>query len=220
MDNNATTVYIHPDVSQVWELHAAVIGGFDFAESILDLLDRLAMNLARASAVDDPRASVEIKNFLRPGEYDIPEGGMRLGLKEAREIMARQHGFADWEEVKIGGRATLQQEFEMAVDYLVSGNTGSLERMLDENPHLVLQRSAYFHKASLLHYVSANGVEIRRQTVPGNLAGIASLLIERGADPEARGFFYGRMMDTVSLLRTGSHTKQAGVYEKIRGLFG
>jgi hypothetical protein len=108
----------------------------------------------------------------------------------------------------------------MAVDHLVTGNIRSLERLLDEQPHLILQRSAYFHKASLLHYVSANGVEIRRQTVPGNLAEIASLLIERGADPEARAFFYGRMMDTVSLLRTGSHTKQAGVYEKVLGLFG
>jgi hypothetical protein len=208
-------IYEHPDVSSVRELHAGILESFDYSDSILGLLDRMAGNLYEANAAGDPRSLVEIRNFLNSGAQDEKEEMARIALSDAREIMARQHGFADWEEAKYGGRNYLQPEFETAVDLLVSGKIKSLEQILNDHPHLVIQRSAFYHKASLLHYVSANGVEIRRQTVPQNLPEIVSLLITVGAEKDARGYFYGRMMDTESLILSGAHTQQAGVYEKI-----
>ena len=211
-------IYEHPDVSSVRELHAGILKSFDYSDSILGLLDRMAGNLYEANAAGDPRSLVEIRNFLNSGTQDEKEGMTRISLLEARDIMARQHGFADWEEAKYGGRNYLQPEFETVVDLLVSGKIKSLEEILNDHPHLVIQRSAFYHKASLLHYVSANGVEIRRQTVPQNLPEIVSLLIRFGAEKDARGYFYGRMMDTESLIRSGAHTQQAGVFDKIMHL--
>jgi hypothetical protein len=175
----------------------------------------MANNLYEANTAGDPRSMVEIRNFLNSVEQGEKAGMIRIGLGEAREIMARQHGFTDWEEAKYGGRNSLQQEFETAADLVVSGNIESLEQLLNDQPHLVIQRSAYYHKAALLHYVSANGVEIRRQTVPQNLPEIISLLIDRGAEKDAMGYFYGRMMNTLSLLESGTHVRNAGVFEEV-----
>jgi hypothetical protein len=207
-------IYIHPDVSRVRALHASVLDSFDLSDSILDLLTRMAENLCEANAAGDIRTLIEIRNYLRSGEYEEKEQ-VSIGLAQAREIMARQHGFDDWEEVKLGGRISLQPEFETAVDYLLTGNFIELKKMLDESPHLVIQRSSYYHKATLLHYVSSNGVEMRRQMVPKNLPEMISLLLNRGAQPDAMGYFYGRMMDVSSLLESGTHVRNAGIFEEV-----
>jgi hypothetical protein len=215
LENKRNPVYIHPDVAQVRELHAAVLSSFDFSGSITELLELMAHNLFDANESGDPRSQVEIKNYMNPGEFSQLGNMIRIDLQMARELMARQHGFTDWEEVKHGGGVAVQVSFESAVDLLIMGKIEELDKILDENPHLIIQRSAFFHKASLLHYTSANGVEIRRQVVPHNLTDMIRLLLGRGADREARGFFYGSMMDTVSLLQTGTHIREAGVYEEV-----
>lgn len=215
MEERKNHIYINPDVAQVRDLHAPVLTSFDISESILELLDRMAINLYNANIHGDSRSEVEIKNYLNPGEFIQVDDKIRIDLKAAREVMAREHGFGDWEEVKYGGRVSLQPGFEMAVDFLIMGNIVELKAILDKYPHLVIQRSAYYHKASLFHYISSNGVEIRRQVVPDNLPEMTRLLLERGADQDARGYFYGTMMNTKSLFQSGTHAREAGVYEEV-----
>lgn len=218
MEDKRNSVYIHPEVARVRKLHAAVLSSFDFSGSISELLEQLAHNLFDANEAGDMRSQVEIRNYMNAGEFSQMGGILRIDLNIAREVMARQHGFTDWEEVRYGGRIPLQASFELAVDCLIMGKLDELAKILDENPHLAIQRSAYYHKASLLHYVSANGIEIRRQVVPDNLPEITRLLLHHGADREARGFFYGVMMDTVSLLQSGVHIREAGVYDEVKKL--
>jgi len=216
--NNKKSVFIHPDVALVRELHSVILSSFDPSGTMLELLELMAVNLAEACEAGDPRTQVEIKNYMKPGEFEPVDDLLHVNLGMAREIMARQHGFMDWEEVKYGGRVSFQSDFEKAVDLLISGEVDALEKILMENPHLVIQRSAYPHKATLLHYAAANGVEIRRQIVPLNLPDVIRLLLSRGADLHARGFFYGSMMDTRNLLQTGTHTREAGIYEEVSNL--
>jgi hypothetical protein len=218
LNDNNYSVYIHPDVAQVRALHAAIVASFDFSGSILELLEKMAGNLVEANKAGDPRSHVEIKNYMRTGDLNRKDNSLQIDLRMARELMARQYGFADWEEVKYGGRVSLQAEFEKAVDLLVMGKLDDMKQILEKNPHLILQRSAFYHKASLLHYAAANGVEIRRQVVPANLAEMVRILISRGADREAKGYFYGSMMNTMALLRTGTHTREAGIYQSIHNL--
>lgn len=218
MADREKSVFIHPDVAQVKELHSRVLSSFDLSGTILELLELMAGNLADASDAGDPRSQVEINNYMKPGEFTQVGNLLRVNLSLARELMARQHGFTDWEEVKYGGRVSLLPGFEKAVDFLIAGEVEALEKMLVENPHLVIQRSSYHHKGTLLHYAAANGVEIRRQIVPYNLPDVIRLLLNQGADPHARGFFYGSMIDTMSLLQTGTHTREAGVYEEAYNL--
>jgi hypothetical protein len=75
--------------------------------------------------------------------------------------------------------------FEAAVDAIISGDQATLEKLLHENPTLVRGRSTREHRSTLLHYVSANGVEDFRQKTPKNIVQITKLLLKAGADVNA-----------------------------------
>src|SRR5207237_2292729 len=83
-------------------------------------------------------------------------------------------------------------EFEAAVEAVINGDATTLASLLRENPELVRSRSARVtpfdppvHRATLLHYVAANGVEGYRQKTPPNAVEIAKLLLEGGAEVDA-----------------------------------
>ena len=122
-------------------------------------------------------------------------------------MVARDHGFAAWDVVT----GECDPTFELAVDAVVLGRIEELGRLLAQAPDLVTRRSAYGHRATLLHYTAANGVEIRRQVVPPNAAQIAAALLRAGADPAARLNAYGRTFDTLAMLESSAHPRDAGV---------
>jgi hypothetical protein len=64
-----------------------------------------------------------------------------------------------------------------------------LRALLDREPRLIHARSLHDHRATLLHYVAANGTE--RQVCPPNAPDVARLLLARGADPDALAMTYG-----------------------------
>src|SRR5205085_161745 len=101
--------------------------------------------------------------------------------------------------------------FEAAVDAIVSGDRATLEKLLGENPVLVRARSTREHRSTLLHYVSANGVEDFRQKTPKNIVEIAKLLLEAGADVNAESEAYGGRSTTLGLTATSCHPEEAGV---------
>ena len=81
--------------------------------------------------------------------------------------------------------------FEAAADAIVSGAVAALERLLHDDPELVRARSTREHRATLLHYVSANGVENYRQKTPANAVEVAKLLLDAGAEVDAAADMYG-----------------------------
>ena len=126
-------------------------------------------------------------------------------------IIARDHGFTSWPDVA----GECDPVFERAVDAVVLGRLWDLDCLLADAPDLVSRRSAYGHRATLLHYTAANGVEIRRQVVPANAAELTALLLEAGADPAARLHAYGGNPDTLAMLKSSAHPRAAGVAEEI-----
>jgi len=101
--------------------------------------------------------------------------------------------------------------FERAADAVVAGNLDRLRHLLDATPDLALARSPRPHRATLLIYCGANGVEDTRQRTPPNAPAIAQLLLERGADPNASCRLYGGGSTTLGLMLTSVHPKKAGV---------
>jgi len=102
-------------------------------------------------------------------------------------------------------------KFEEAVEAIVSGDLPALEKLLSENPDLVSVRSTREHRSTLLHYVSANGVEDFRQKAPKNIVAIAKLLLDAGADVNAESDAYGGRCTTLGLTATSCHPENAGV---------
>ncbi|HEY1336577.1 MAG TPA: ankyrin repeat domain-containing protein [Bryobacteraceae bacterium] len=137
-------------------------------------------------------------------------------LAGAQLLVARCHGFVSWPKfVKhldaiTRGNSPVSQ-FEAAVDAVVTGDIETLKRLLRASPELVRTRSTREHGSTLLHYVSANGVEDFRQKSPKNIVKIAKVLLESGADVNAESDAYGGRSTALGLTATSYHPDAAGV---------
>ncbi len=87
----------------------------------------------------------------------------------------------------------------------------TLERLLREDPGLIRARSSRAHRATLLHYLAANGVEDYRQKTPKNAVAVAQILLKAGADVNATMEAYGTEWTALGLIATSLHPLEAGV---------
>ena len=150
---------------------------------------------------------------LRPAAGDA-----MCTLTDAQRLIARAHGFASWPLFAAHVEGITQRrpeirQFEMAVDAVVGGDLATLKELLQANPALVRERSSRQHRATLLHYVAANGVEDYRQVTPPNAVDVARLLLENGAEVNALAETYGggSAQTTLNLLVSSGHPARAGV---------
>ena len=101
--------------------------------------------------------------------------------------------------------------FDEAVKAVTDGDADRLRSLLSTDPFLTEQRSASEHRAMLLHYVAANGVEDELQKSPPNAAEIARILLDAVAD----SYGGGRANTTLTLLVSSSHPHNAGVQTQL-----
>jgi ankyrin repeat protein len=137
-------------------------------------------------------------------------------LADAQFVIARSHGFESWSKFSkhldgLTHKSSTVSAFESAADAIIKGDITTLKRLLREHPELIRVRSTREHKAMLLHYVSANGVEGYRQKTPENIVKIAEVLLNAGAEVDAEADVYGGGATTLGLVATSIHPFQAGV---------
>ena len=167
----------------------------------------------------DPEASPRIRQFHPRMRGEGAGNSGAFGLADAQLTIAREHGFESWpkfaKHVEAMARASSSvSKFELAADSIASGNADALERLLRENPALIHTRSTRAHRATLLHYVGANGVEDYRQKTPRNAVAILKILLRAGAGVDARADMYGRDT-TLGLVATSVHPLLAGVQQEL-----
>ena len=160
----------------------------------------------------------DVERIERNWNRLVAERGTRAEctLSNAQFFIARVHEFPSWPAFAAHVDALARDSsgtarFESAVDAIVSGDEAALRRLLDEDPDLVHARSTREHRATLLHYVSANGVEDFRQKTPPNIVEIARLLLDAGADVNSESNSYGAHDTTLLLAATSVHPEIAGV---------
>src|SRR6202022_2303794 len=145
-----------------------------------------------------------------------------LTLDDARLAVARTYDFLDCPSLRTWGEAVSQHgpvlEFESAVEAVVNGDLAALEDALRRDPALARARSSRVccfgppvHRATLLHYVAANGVEAYRQKTPPNAVEIARTLLQAGAEPDALADMYGAECTTMGMLVSSDHPAKAGL---------
>ena len=186
---------------------------------IASLVKSASVALTPNLPVDVERWVDDVKEFTRRQKGS----STKLPLTQAQFILARSHGFESWakfaKHLEAQAQAdTLTAIFERAADAIVTGDIGTLQVLLRETPQLIRARSTREHRAMLLHYVSANGVEGYRQKTPQNIAQIADLLLRSGADVDATADVYGGGSTTLMLTATSIHPEKAGVQEVLLDL--
>jgi hypothetical protein len=206
-------VYIADAVSDVLRLYGDLIGESAWQRSAREQLKLLADRLTEGVRMHLPGAAVELANWLpsRHGRSGQDWFDRMLSRDDALATVAGAHGFSSWAAAEADGQARADPVLEAAIESLLAGDIAAVRRAMVEYPDLVERRSHYGHRATLLHYLAANGVETYRQRVPRCAPALAALLIERGADPCATAAAYGAALTTRALLISSSHPTAAGI---------
>ena len=180
-----------------------------------------AEDLLQACRSNDVRAWAERWTQSWPAPADRIERHVRdahiAELADAQLFLARAHGFASWPKF-VEHIESPDANFEAAVDAIIEGDLETLARLLREDPSLVERRSNREHRSTLLHYVSANGVEDFRQKTPPNIVAIATLLLDSDADVNAESDAYAGHSTTLGLVATSVHPQRAGVQRELMEL--
>lgn len=185
-------------------------------------IDRLATLRGKPktlrTANDIDAAAERVAQFARSQFSDSAEANCKVTT--AQFVIARAHGFLSWPKFakhieSLGRGDSPVSAFESAVDAVVTGDAGTLTRLLHEHPALARAHSTREHRATLLHYVSANGVEGYHQLSPTNSAEIAKILLAAGADVDATTDVYEGKCTALGLVATSSPPFAAGVQRDV-----
>jgi len=204
-----------PDTDGETPLHLAVRSG---GLGTMDLLIHAAANvdgrnfdaqtpLEIALSMPDPEVRGELTRRL------LDLGASPARMSQFRPETGRTHAPIE-EELRQGGAIEREDPdvmFERAADAVVFGDLEAIRTMLDEEPFLAHARSPRPHRATLLHYCGANGVEEPRQRTPGNAPAIMQLLLDRGSDVNATCSLYRGAATTIGLLLSSIHPLRAGL---------
>ncbi len=185
------------DWARKWLESLASSLGADITPFVRDSIDRAVAHIE--ARVRDRHAS---KAFL---------------LADAQHLIAEAHGYESWgafaQYVEDAEGKRPRDAFELAADAVVNGDLATLESLVRQNPALIRARSRRVHRATLLHYVAANGVEDFRQKTPKNAVEIARFLLASGSDVDAAAETYGggHWQTTMNLLVSSAHPAGAGL---------
>lgn len=215
-------VYVAAEVAEVEALHP-YLGDLAFAAlPIRDQIAKQAETVHAAHSAGDRRVRMQIMSWWPDARGSTVDEVMTASFtrNDARLTLAREYGFGDWNEVRSLGETTPNAEFELALDEMLTGNIDRFHRLLESVPHLATEKSRYGHRATLLHYLGANGVESHRQKTPLNAVELAELLIARGADINAEANMYGGGQTALALASTSAHPREAGISDRLNEILG
>jgi len=187
-------------------------------------IDALAAHQPEPAALgDDPEMRAranQVAEFARTrlSAGERPDSSCRL--TDAQFVIARAHGFVSWPKFvkhieSLAGASSAVSAFEAAASAIVAGDATTLRGLLREHPELIRTRSTREHRATLLHYVTANGVENYRQVSPKNIAEITELLLAAGAEIDAEADVYGGGCTALGLVATSAPPAIAGVQRDV-----
>jgi hypothetical protein len=193
------------------------------AEKLLDALRAGNANAIKCFNECHPRFLDAKIPWLPKNLSDDEIRNAGLELADAQLAVARGYSFRDWPALTRYVEAVTQEDslvhlFESSVESVINGDLAALKNLLCEHPELVRARSTRVtcfdppkHRATLLHYVAANGVENHRQMTPRNAVEVAETLLQAGAEVDALADMYGGQCTTMSLLVSSCHPAKAGV---------
>ena len=213
------SIYMHDHVLQIRRIHQNLLSEVSKYSTVVSYLIMYAKSMELAFRSKEVAASVEISNYYKPliGKNEKEIFLANLPSDDFLDISASVHGFDSFH--KVSSAQLINQDFEKAIELLLTGEIEKLERLLISNPSLAVCHSHFGHKAQLIHYCASNAVEMYRQVVPDNLLEIIQILLKYGADPAVKIPVYGGHFDFFELFSSSAHPKESGVDKVIYQYF-
>lgn len=189
----------------------------------LDQLKLQAHELHRAHRDRDAPAAARIAAHHPEMKALSPNDVLErpFALADAQLVLAREYGFQNWAQLKHRVELANQIDqlephpgFGAALAALDSGDVERLRALVTADPSLLHARTnleppyGYFSGATLLHHVAGN--PYRDKPLPGNIVELARVLLDAGADVNARTLGPNGG-DTMGLLVTGKQASDMGV---------
>jgi hypothetical protein len=189
----------------------------------LDHLKYQAKDLLKAHAARDRGVAQRLREFhVRfKGAADDVIFAATLSLTDAQLAIAREYGFKSWARLKaivespeLVGRLNLplherieDEAFRRGVELIDVGDAAGLRQHLKRHPKLVHQQvefegGNYFRNPTLLEFIAEN--PIRRGSLPKNIAEVATVIVDAGADRLS-------MSEALGLIATGRVPRECGV---------
>ena len=213
-------IYKHIHVQQVQDFYGDLLRDFSKSYTVGKHLRLLADRLWEGIQNREEVVAIELSNYHPDylGKKWAEISSKPLDKTDAFQCIAAQYGFGEWGNVEVLNEKNYNPDFEHLVDLVLHGNLSEIKSLLELQPELIYRQSSYGHEASILHYCASNGLELWRQQVPENLTAISSLLIEKGADKQAKMKVYGGEYTALPLLESSAHPRDAGIMEEMKAI--
>jgi hypothetical protein len=189
----------------------------------LDHLKYQAKDLLKGLAARDRAVAQRIREFLPgcSGATDTAIFNAVLTLARAQLVIAREHGFPSWTQLKahvekpnrsndlnLAHHERIEDAaFRRAVDLLDAGDVSGLSDHLQHFPALLRQRVHfegvnYFRNPTLLEFTAENPV--RHGKLPATIVEATRVILEAGVEQSA-------LNETLMLVATGRVPRECGV---------
>jgi len=216
-----TEIYIDEEIQALRKIHNVVLKAALDDITIKEILACQAQNILDAHKSGNEAVTFHLAcwspQFIGQSTDEIMNSP--LTLDQAKQTIAQEYGYSDWTKVEALCSSKLDINFEKAVDSVVTGEVEVLSELVSAKPQLTGQTSQYPHSATLLHYVSANGVESHRQMIPLNAVDVVNYLIAAGSDVNATANMYGGGSTPLALLMSSAHPANAGLVDELSDVF-
>lgn len=211
------SVYVSSEVEQIRALHPYLNEPEFRSRPIREQIAIQSQTLHAAFRAGDRRVAIHILSWWPKAQGKSTDEILQSDFtrSDAMWTMCREYGFKDADTLDSLGDVISEPSFEEAVDHVMSGEIDEVASRIDHQPDLTTARSRFGHRATLLHYLGANGVETHRQVTPLNAAEIAKLLILKGASKTATADMYGGGQTPYMLATTSAHPRMAGIAEDL-----
>ncbi len=205
--------YISDEVYRIRLLHELIIFDWYDHPDTFSLVNAYSISLYRQYAIGFPASAIELQNWHPQciGQPKEEVFAMELSQVDVQLAVARMFGYIDWTDV-IERMTDMDIEYERTIDLMLSGDVNGFRRKVKIRPELATMHSPLGHRAGLIHYLTANGLETTRQITPYAAPEMLQILLDAGADPEMSSNIYGGSQ-AIDLIQSSAHPQAAGVVE-------
>lgn len=210
-------IYISGHVQQIQTLYKPIIENLSSYPTLKKQLKAFLSIAFDSYKAGELTYAIEFSNHHPNwlGKYEEIIAHKNHSWEDFELVIARGYGFKNWDEVTSNGNQSFDIDFENAITFLIHGDINELQSLIDNQPTVLQTKSIYGHRASLIHYIGSNGLEIWRQQVPMNLPSILRMLLNAGSHSDPKNKIYGNGSHLIDLIESSDHPNKTGFTKEL-----